>query len=71
MTAAKILELVTASKFRPFNSNDYSYFSGVMTDSPMIAEGDDGEYVIIVDGNWIEYVDAEAGDSVRFSLQIV
>lgn len=70
MTAAKILDLVAASKFRPFNSNDYAYFAGVMTDRPMIAEGDDGEYVIIVDGNWIEYVDAEAGDSVRFQLKI-
>lgn len=49
--SAELLVLIAKTKFRPFDKYDYMAFSGVESDNPLIAESEDLEYTIVIDGH--------------------
>lgn len=51
------LILIAQTEFRPFNLVDYDVYAGVEGDNPYIGESND--YIIILDGNMVQLIDAE------------
>lgn len=59
------LMLIAQTTFHPFTNADYQTYGGVESDNPMIGETED--YLIIIDGNLIQFHDMQ-GDFVNFTL---
>ena len=67
MNAATALSLLVQTQMRPFNSNDYTYWSGVESANPMI--GENGDYLIIADGTEIQIFRWDEDEAFCFSLR--
>ena len=64
MNVAQALQLVARTQFAPMTAEDYACFAGVESGNAMI--GDNGEYVIIIDGETIAFI----GDDVWFNFSV-
>ena len=60
MTQAQVLRLAAISTFRAFNDFDWNHWAGCMSEEPLICETDD--YIIIIDGSVLSYMDVTSGD---------
>lgn len=60
MTREQALMLVATTQMRPFTKTDWMGFSGCETENPLIGETD--EWVVIVDGNYIEILPIDPPD---------
>lgn len=71
MTREQALMLVATTQMRPFTKADWMGFSGCETENPLIGETD--EWVVIVDGNFIEILPIDPPDggdhSHKFTVQ--
>jgi hypothetical protein len=59
------LRLIAQTTFHPFTNADYQTYGGVESTNPMIGETE--QYVIIIDGDLIQFHDME-GDFFNFTL---
>ena len=59
------LILIAKTTFSPFTKADYASFAGVESEAPYIGEIDD--YIIILDGNMVQFMNAE-GDFKSFYI---
>lgn len=60
------LRLIAQTTFHPFTNADYQTYGGVESTNPMIGETED--YLIIIDGDLIQFHDME-GDFVSFTMR--
>lgn len=65
-TDAEIFAMVAQREFHPFDSRDWSAFSGVTSTNPLVAYGDD--VTLIIDGSELVLVDNEGAQELSFSL---
>lgn len=65
LNRTEALSLIAQTTFHPFTNADYMSFSGVTSDKPYI--GENGDYLIILDGNTIQFQDME-GDFQSFYI---
>ena len=66
MNAQTALLMVARTEFRPFTLSDWDAFSGCNSECPMI--GENGNDLIIIDGDEIQIIDAEMTYSYQFHL---
>jgi hypothetical protein len=59
------LTLIAKTTFSPFTKADYESFAGVESENPYI--GENGDYIIILDGNMVQFMNAD-GDFQSFFL---
>ena len=66
-------ELINSLEFREFASTDYHAFAGVESPIPLIAENDDENIVMIIDGDRAElyYVDGVANFDMIDSVESI
>ena len=57
MNALEILSLVARTEFRPFTKVDWMLYAGCESAEPFI--GENGDYVILIDGETIAVMDDE------------
>lgn len=69
LTLVEALGLIATLKFRPFDESDYNGFSGVESENPMIAEND--EFVVVLDGDCVEFLSMNGHISQQFRLNEV
>ena len=69
MTRESALALIATAKFAPFTKADWMSYSGCETENPLIAETD--EWVIIVDGNFVEILPIDPIDGNDHSHKFV
>ena len=63
---SEALLLIAQTTFHPFTKADYQTYGGVESDNPMIGETE--QYLIIIDGELIQFHDME-GDFLSFYLK--
>ena len=69
LTLVEALNLVATLSFRPFDESDDYSFPGVETETPMIAEND--EFVVILDGDRVEFISMNGHIQQQFRLNEV
>lgn len=62
---SEALRLIAQTTFHPFTKADYQTYGGVESTNPMLGETE--QYLIIIDGDLIQFHDME-GDFVNFTL---
>jgi len=65
LNRTEALSLIAQTTFNPFTNADYMSFAGVTSDKPYI--GENGDYLIILDGNMVQFMNAE-GDFKSFYI---
>jgi hypothetical protein len=66
MNAQTALLMVARTEFRPFTQGDWYAFSGCTSECPMI--GENGNDIIIIDGDTINIYDEEGEYCYMFNL---
>lgn len=66
MTPTEAMLLIAKAEFKPFTKADYESFNGVESDNPMLGEYED--WVIVIDGNTIQFTDVEMEKCYQFKL---
>lgn len=70
MNRETALFLVATTEMKPFTKADWMGFSGCESENPLI--GENGDYLIIVDGNIIEIFGIDTDqESFKFSVQFL
>ncbi len=67
MTRENALALIAQLQFRPFSKADWQSFAGAESENPLIAEND--EYLVVLDGNIVEFYVVDKEEIFQFSLQ--
>jgi hypothetical protein len=69
MTAAEALLLLARTEMKPFDKGDYMAFGGVSSDNPLI--GENGDWLIILDGDELEFFLCGDESECRFILKTI
>jgi len=67
MNAVTVMNLIAQTEMKPFTEADYMAFGGCESDNPLI--GENGDFLIIIDGNNIEVFEADSDkESYKFEV---
>ena len=69
MNASMALRMIALTSFRPFNSDDWVYFAGCESKTPLIGEFE--EFLIVLDGSRVEILVSGEDDVFQFSLNTI